>query len=662
MAKILLTDFMPKPSELDPTRVVQTRQALELYLRAFWPELDTRPNSVFGDVMLTPASVLMTALEVAHERRESDLNLVNLAGGTVYNEDFARQFLASLGATPRGSVNTTGVVRLLFNVNKSYVLDPDTRITFGGVDYRFSPEEGDPIVIQPVGSTEGRRVLTRVGADQFIVYFPVFGEPGGTVADGTTAETNIPHPELVSVVSVGDFDAGLLEETVPVLAQKARKTFYSASLTSRGGAINFVAQQFPSLLGSSAVITGDTEMLRDATNPMGVREGKLDLYVKSRQSYLFGEQILTLTYDEELQGWAGKLTLPQPPAFYDLARGVFQVQNFDNDRTVNTVFSSSADPAVDNVGIAYSSREVLGILIDDPNPENQQNHSIGPVTNSSQNDAVLVVEGIYASNVFSNVTARSISLTFQKVEVVDDPVLGAVTTAVALAVDSNTLENTKVYFYPDNTGSPTVGLSRNDYEFDKLFRGLLLKINSAPGDFVAADLVGTKFEFTFKGRTAEFSVNFLHDPALVAVDAVVSDPDHRPAGVDVLTRNFVACHISAFTVNYRVPFGTTVDLDTAKLQIFQYVNSIIFPNVFEESVIGSIMLGVGASGVQSIVKTGTFYPSLASIYVQKDGTQITIPRETNSTLIPGTNDFGVGARNINYILDLDTINFTGTTF
>lgn len=662
MAKILLTDFMPKPSELDPTRVVETRQALELYLKSFWPELDTRPNSVFGDVMLTPASVLMTALEVAHERRESDLNLVNLAGGTVYNEDFARQFLASLGATPRGSVQTTGVIRLLFDVNKTYVIDPDARITFGGVDYKFGSDEGDPIVVQPVGTENARRVLTRTGADQFIVYFPVFGEPGGTVSDGTTAITNIPHPELVSVVAVGDFDAGLLEESVPVLAQKARKTFYSASLTSRGGAINFVTQQFPSLLGASAVITGDTEMLRDATNPMGVREGKLDLYVKSRQSYLFGEQILTLTYDEERLGWVGKLTLPQPPAFYDLARGIFQVTNFDNARSVNTVFASSGDPLVDNVGISYSNREVLGILVDDPNPTNQQNHTIGPVTNASQNAAGLVVEGIYASNIFSNVTARSISLTFQQVEIVDDPDLGPVTTAVALAVDSNTLENTKVHFYPDNTGSPTLGISRNNFAFDKLFRGLTLKVNSDTGAFVAADLLGTKFEFTFKGRTAEFSVNFLHDPALVSVDAIVSDADHRPAGVDVLTRNFLACHISEFVVNYRVPFGTTVDLDTAKQQIFQYVNSIVFPNVFEDSVIGSIMLSVGASGVQSIIKKGTFYPSLASIFIQKDGTEIVIPRETNSTLTPSTNNFGVGARNINYILDLDTITFNGTVF
>lgn len=653
---------MPAPADIDAARIVQAREVGRIFLRSFWPELDTRPNSVFGDTMLTPWATLMAALEIAHERRESDLNLTNLANGIVYNNDFALKFLATIGATSRGSVNTTGVVRMLFAVNKQYVIDPASILTFNGVNYSFNPDEGDPIVIQPVGTLNSRRVLTRIGEGQYVVYFPVFGAPGGTVADGSDATHNISHSELSSIVAVGDFDSGLLEEDVPQLARKANQIFYSASLTTRGGAINFVKQQFPAIPGISAVITGDTEMLRDVTNPMGIREGKLDLFVKSRTSYAPAEQVITLTLDTELDGWVGKLSFPQPPAFYDFSRGIFKVTNFDNEESINTVYAKSEDPRVDNVGVAFSRLETLGILVHDTNPQNFQNHVISSITNASNNSASMSAEGVYASNVFSNVFERSVSLTFQKIEIVEDEVLGSVLAAVALAVDLNTLESTTVYFLPDNTSTPTIGQSRKDFEFDKLFRGLVLKVNSAPGDFVPADLIGTKFTFSFRGQTAEFSVNFLIDPVLTSVDGKLSDPENKPAGIDVLTRSFIPCNITQFIVNYRVPAGTAVDLDTAKSQIFQYVNNIIYPEAFEESVIGNIMMAAGASGITSLVKSGTFYPSLASIFVAKDGTETTIPREISTSLVPSVNDFGVGTKNVAYILDLNTITFNATTF
>lgn len=653
---------MPAPADIDAARIIQSREVGRVFLKALWPELDTRPNSVFGDMMLTPFATLMAALEIAHERRESDLNLSRLAGGTVFNEAFARQWLEAFGSTSRGSINTTGVIRLLFNVNKQYVLDPDVSIKLNSVNYKFNADEGDPIIIQPVGTIDSRRVLTRIGTDQYAVYFPVFGPPGGTVADGATATTTIPHPELISVTAVGDFDGGLLEEDVPALARKAKQSFYSSSITTRGGAINFIRQNFPSMPGVSAVITGDSEMLRDSTNPLGVREGKVDVFVKSLTSYVFGEQILTLTLDTEQDGWVGKLSLPQPPAFYDTSRGIFKVTNFDNARSINTVFAKSEDTRVDNVGVSFSKLETLGILVQDTNPLNFQNHNIGTVVNMTNNDAGLLVDGIYASNVFSNVFERGVSLTFQGTEIVNDPDIGNVLAAVALAIDLNTLENTKVYFLPDNPGTPTVGLSLSNFEYDKLFRGLVLKVTSASGAFVAGDLVGTKFEFSFRGQTAEFSVNFLHDPALVKVDGLLSDPKATPAGIDVLTRSFIPCYITQFTVNYRVPSGTTVDVDTARSRIFSYVNNIIYPDVFEESVISGIMLDAGASGVQSLVKSGTFYPSLASVFVDQDGVETIIPREVSSTLVPSINDFGVGSKNINFILDQSTILFNASVF
>jgi hypothetical protein len=115
-----------------------------------------------------------------------------------------------------------------------------------------------------------------------------------------------------------------------------------------------------------------------------------------------------------------------------------------------------------------------------------------------------------------------------------------------------------------------------------------------------------------------------------------------------------------FLVNYTAPYGTSVNLPAAQQAIWAYLNSVAFPNVYQDSVIGQIMLANGASGVVSVTKQGFFYPSMASVYQNQAGVQTQIPRVFTTTFLPPPNQNGYGPRNVTLICDQATIAFTAT--
>ena len=92
-----LDQYLPAANEIAPDIVLLVRQRLQKYLQDWWPELDTRPNSVFGDLYLTPMAVTVAALEIAYRRRDADLNLANVANGIVFNPVFVDGFLRNFG-------------------------------------------------------------------------------------------------------------------------------------------------------------------------------------------------------------------------------------------------------------------------------------------------------------------------------------------------------------------------------------------------------------------------------------------------------------------------------------------------------------------------------------------------------------------------------------
>lgn len=651
---LLLRDFLPSSQDLTVAQINQLRQRLISILSEMWPQLDVGPNSVAGDLIVTPEAVLTNAVEIAMGRLLSDLDLNNIANGVIYNSDFVQAFLANFGVTAMTSVSASGVIKLTFSTNKIYVVDANAPFVFGSSTFRINPDEGSPITIYDTENASNKRVLTQVATGQYVVYLPVTGDPGAAVTDGSVAQTTLTHPELISVVAAGDFDSGTVTESLQDMARRAQKTFASSTLTSRSGAISFINQHWPQIVGSYVILTGDPEMIRSGANTLGVSDGAMDVFIKSRPQYVFGESIIGLTYDATQGGWVGKLSLPVTPAFYALTEGIFQTNTLQNSRSQNIIYSQSTHPTVDDPGISFSKYEELGIFIIDNNPTDFAQSNISDVTEVSGTGNSLLVTGEYAGYYFHSRTQRSV-----RIRLDSQTTINGAPGIQASVVDFLSGDRATVFFVRNASANGAV-IQKGTLGYDQMLRGLDIEVLTPDKTYDIGDLLGSIFEFSFQGRTANFDVNYFYDPLSIQVDSVLQDTDNHPIGVDILVRAFMPCWVSQFDVNYRVGFGNTVNTVQAQQDIFDYFNTLFYPDTYEESRIGQILMNNGATGLVSVSKKGIFFPSLASQFVDQTGTVTPIPRYPTLTLVPPTNDFGLSSRNVAYIISLNTINFNGT--
>lgn len=652
MTPIKLDNFLPTPAELPVSEILFVRERLERYLSDWWPELDTRSNSVFGDLVLTPMATMTAALEAAYRRRESDLNLANVARGVVFDPEFVDGFLNNFGATSRASVASSGVIRLAFSEDRAYVLDTETRFVLNGQSFRVGESEGNPLVIVAAGQP-GRRSLTRESQGRYTVLLPVYGSPGAQVASNLVGTTSWNESRLTQVQAAGDFDSGLTGDSLAARAARVRYTFAAASLVSRAGAESFVFSRFPGLTAASVVVTGDQEMIREGTNLLGLSEGMIDIHVRSQPVFTTGQVVQRLAFDPVRDGWVGRLQLPVPPAFMDLTNGVFQVGRQGIQGGLE-VYSRSGHPEIDGLGIAYSKYEQLGIVARDNSAQNSTEAVTDPADQQGGPACTITVSGNYTGSIFSNQVRRNLSFRYDGTTTIESVVYARFNIR-----DQLTMESGAVLFGPDNTTSPAYGKLERMLDYDEFLNGLDVRIerDDAGGVFDAANFSGTVFSMTFAARSADFQVNYLYDPAILSVAGLVENDDNKPVGTSVLTRNFVLCHVQGFQVNYRPSQGVVFDVEGARNAVFQYISRIASPRVFEQSVIGVIVMRYGASGMVSIQAQGRFFPTMADTFVDKQGVETAVAHPITTTLIPESNSLGYGRRNVGYLVSQDAIKF-----
>lgn len=374
-----LFTYMPAFSEVDEATYQDLRKKAEAWLLAGQPDLDTRPDSTFGDLFLNPASRLMAACEIAIARLRSDMDTEQIAKGVIYDCDWVERFLRAFGVYPRDGIQASGVARFVFCCDQAFELDRGLRLQFGNsedtiFELRLS-EEGKANVL-PVGSSPqaGRNdfVLRQLAVDLFAVDIPVLGAmPSDPVLDGSDAKVDRTIADLGSVTALGDFQQGFEDLTLEGLAAKTQQTIHSASLSHRGAARNFILQEFPAARAASPIVAGDSEMLRDTLNPLGFNTGAMDLHVKSQQYAYTDSQILRLDYYEEQDAVAvdrfiGKLDLLNPAIVIESIVAVEDedVVLLDGTEASAVIFSKSTDQ--DNfplLSAAYSEREELWAAI-----------------------------------------------------------------------------------------------------------------------------------------------------------------------------------------------------------------------------------------------------------------------------------------------------------
>ena len=654
-AKFNLADYLPGPEVLDPADVQAARSRLEQCVKSWWPELDTRPGSVFGDLHLTPLATMLASLEDAQRQRDRDTDLEAISRGLVTDVNLAKTFLANFGVTETSAAKSSGLVRMVFSVNQEVSLDPDMRFQAGSNLFNVVTKDGASLVVKPTGTAGARFVLT-AESGQFVVYVPVQGTPGASVKAGATLTYGQALDGLVGITAAGDFDPGIVALSLPEMAIRARELFTAGGLGTRRGAVGLLRAHFPGLAGVSATLTGDAEMVRDTDNILGITQGAMDIMVRGGRSFQRATGKVTLTYNTARSAWVGRLVTPVTPAFFDLSFGVFQATRFANDRTQRRVMMRSTHPRQDSVGLSYSRFQQLGLVVDDLQPGESSPASIAPIVQISGTPAVLTVTGEYGGNVFATSSRRDLLLRVERVEA--NLTYGEV--LVVSVRDRLSEESGEIQMAANSSTSPLFAVPVASAAYTQFFSGLALKLMPVDNNYTSDRFVGCSYQVTFQGRSADFDVGYFYDSALPQVEALLEHDDFRPAAMSVLPRGFAICHVSALAISYRVSFGQNLDLESLRQRIADYLNGLTWPDSFDSNRVAALMLEGGASAVSAVVPQGIIYPSLASVYVDKAGVETVIPRIPTRTLLPPSGTQGLGLRNLAYLIEPSAITFNAT--
>lgn len=362
--------YMPSQLELTPAEVNDTRTRLEAFVRTSFPQLDLSPGTVMGDLIITPQAFTLTAVETGVERFMSDLDLGNVAEGIIFNCDFVEKYLHNFAADPTESLQGSGVVRLVFAENQTYILDRSVRFQFGNSVYTMYLPFATAMTIYPVGSQlptgQNGVVLRDTGSATFFADIPVVCEVGtAEVAIGTGGLINTVITELGAITALTRLSAGSATITLPQLAKRTRTTIYAASMNTRNSAVRYAYTMCPFIDGAYAIKSGDPEMLRSfytsATNPPAC----LDMYVRSAGYEFTEQQTLTLVRQEVSPGvwvWEGDWDYTGTPYYIESVRHV-SVPDVAN---IPHVVTSTPDlTTVLRGSRSYTKHERLHIQVED---------------------------------------------------------------------------------------------------------------------------------------------------------------------------------------------------------------------------------------------------------------------------------------------------------
>jgi hypothetical protein len=323
MALDLITTYFPEADSLSSDTLLQTRARLDTFIRIKYPDLDTRPNSVFGDLVVSPYTYLIASLESAMGKFMSDLDLEQVANGVIYNCDFVTKYLNNFAVVDQQTLQSSGVMRLVFCNDSAYTIDRRANYLFGA-DNVFSLRLPNPgsLNVLPVGSMpvpySNDYVLKQISEINYAIDIGVVGSMTTQVIAGVAGTTDYAVTDMVQIVAVTNFNFGLPAESLATLAAKTRETFYSATLTTRSGANSYMAREFPDLVAVSPIVPGDTEAIRASVNPLGVANGKLDVCVQSKNFGTTVSQTIKLNYGGSgSSAFYGRMDLIEVPYVID---------------------------------------------------------------------------------------------------------------------------------------------------------------------------------------------------------------------------------------------------------------------------------------------------------------------------------------------------------
>lgn len=302
-----LDTYTPSTIELSTSDVLSTRNQLAQYTRISFPDVANAPGSVIGDLIVTPQSYILTALEKGLERVLSDITLENVANGVVYNCDFVGSYLKNFGIDQAKYLPSSGVIRLIFSQDKQYELDRSTQFRVSNQIYSiYLPNDGNFYCVPSTETlAEGLNgcILKDTGSGSWFADVPVVGYVGeSSISANSSGEISQYIEELDGITTLMPFSSGVLSDSIENLAKKTQTTSFSASLNTRYGAVQYINATCPFIQSTYALKDGDKELIRTYKNQYGIASGCMDIFVRSN-SYEFTEKQQVKLVLDSATGW-----------------------------------------------------------------------------------------------------------------------------------------------------------------------------------------------------------------------------------------------------------------------------------------------------------------------------------------------------------------------
>ena len=661
-----LTQYTNFETELDETIVQNAVSRIRQVLYNSWPELDTSPSSPFGNLFVAPAARIMALTEQASDCMLSDFNLNNALNGLVCDCDFVENVLKGLGVNSLSEVNTTGMVRLVFNADQQYTFDQGELLLFNNqYIFNFVGGNNSTITILPTTATQATDKANNIyklsvdslntvavdyfGAGRFYVDIPVYGPATADVVAGSNAAVdenfgnpiggnNLVDTYIIEVSLLQDVTPLKLPTTLDELIKLTRQIQPSTNITTRANSISYIVNNFPAVYGASSVLAGDAEMKRNVHPLYRFDMPSVDLYAKG--GLISCTEYIKVVKNDNYYTSASLYLQHIPQLFLNIGIGAEDTSLARDPDVYGKWCVASFMPAttnnssvVVNGGGSYATTTWIPQV---------GSSTIGHLVTIDDSDADMPLLQIASEavpkptgDVSSNIVKSTITGRLYSVQV--DPLLGTTVitqiTPETWAYNYNSDNLSYAFNIPNVSADTTNGLSSTE----------TTNLETCP----VVDLVDTYY----------VSVTYLYDPLEEAISKTIASPACAPA-LDVITRPFFPAYVKSLTINYKKEAGKFFDRQTALTNLQAFLDKLLYPVVYDDAYIADIMISAGASSVDSIT-ADVFFTVGAALQPPEGFVYTTMPlyMEENSLYVPtpvDTNNivsaFGLGTRNVQYIV------------
>jgi hypothetical protein len=673
------SDYKPFPVDMPVRDVLAARSRLVQYFKDQFLDIDVRPQTVAGDLMITPAAYLETAIEKGVDAMLADMNPDNMRSGNILFPEVASKILAMFGAPTTPEVPSYAVVRILSSRNLATRLEAPVNFTFNGEVFLPMYASRGAVAIGPDGAAGYQYTFHPVAQGLFAAYIPVVGPAGTQVSRGQAGtlefEDALDHIQGVDIERL--ISGGLLEETISRRAQRAFASFARPGFSTRENMRSYLARAYPWVTRSFVSGSGDAEMSRVSGNILGIKIPTTDIYVRSVGTFTPFTETIPLKYngsDPDNPQWVGGLAAPYGVSIFDRL-ATHQENNIENKRDLVHLYAKAYGVDDAPIKYSYSMTERYAIAVRDFRPEyDTPATSEGAAFTINSRDYTVSPSGSFHGDMFDSITAVDLELSFNeyRLETFGDDqrwvIYFRVWDKISESGGTIAFVGNDIYDGQNPADQPTGFVCSKDWAaqvprdivqetYRKFFAGMTHVLARGGSSINRDDIFSMEFTLQHSARSAWFNVSYRYDPAVLILSNRSEDFDFT-SSQNTLVRGFSISQITNLSLQVSAIPGVRVDRAALRAAVARFFNNLPADYTFQASDIFNVIAPLGITGIDSVKPTLLHHTTPADYLVSPNYQINPAPKSVHTQIsdIPSTSGFT--KRNRTYYLDPDDVVLT----